>query len=125
MTKPKKVSTKSLVENSAFADRKDQIGPVSHSYLLGSSGIPARASAVTMRHNYADDVNGRVYTAVEDVCQFHRYLDRISSRRYSLRQDTGLYEKMQAIMEKYPKNNSLKNKLDEAERYIWPHGRKR
>jgi hypothetical protein len=35
-----------------------------------------------------------------------------------------LYKKMQTISEKYPLNNSLKNKLDAVERILWPVGRK-
>jgi hypothetical protein len=63
----------------------------------------------------------RVLEAVEDVCQFHRYLEVIELRQdYVLAKR--LYLKMEAIVEKYPRNNSLKNKLDEAGRYIWPHG---
>lgn len=142
MTKHKRVSTKSLVENPAFVDRRNQIGPIFHSYLLGSSGIPARA-----RGNIRRESKEGIYEVVEDVCQFHRYLGEIGAlslaRTYPVMgevfSDSGrveytprkagqlmqeLYEKMEAITDKYPKNNSLRNKLDEAEKYIWPNGRK-
>lgn len=64
-------------------------------------------------------------TAVEDVCLFHRYLDRIYDVPFfgphPIKQE--LYVKMESLAEKYSGNNSLKNKLDEAEKLVWPFGR--
>ncbi|VVB79372.1 Uncharacterised protein [uncultured archaeon] len=103
MTNKKRVSTKSLVDNPAFRDRAMYSGQISVETLISE--------------------------AVEDVCQFHRYLDKIESLsrgRYGCSgsdQEIKMYSHMQTIMEKYPKNNSLKNKLDEAEKLVWPNGR--
>ena len=89
-----------------------------------------------------------VAEAVEDVCKFHSYLGEIptlmdDARTYNLYRATygkvpaawrsakdskemarTLYHKMKEVSEKYPQNNSLKNKLDEAEKAIWPHGKR-
>ncbi|MEI7718660.1 MAG: hypothetical protein WCI72_02240 [archaeon] len=44
----------------------------------------------------------------------------------ALRRDlkTTAYQRMEGIAEKYPVDSVLQNKLDEAERVIWPHGRR-
>jgi hypothetical protein len=65
----------------------------------------------------------KIETAVEDICLFHRYLDRIKSRRQPYAHDKEIYERMEVISGKYPFNNSLKNLLDEAERIIWLYGK--
>jgi hypothetical protein len=43
----------------------------------------------------------------------------------ALRRDlkTTAYQRMEGIVEKYPVDSVLRNKLDEAERAIWPNGR--
>lgn len=87
---------------------------------------------------------------VKDICNFHDYLNQIhqikilqerishrtklglspeniapiSPESYSDSSQQELYIKMQKIADKYAGNPSLKNKLDEAERYIWPNGRR-
>jgi hypothetical protein len=101
---------------------------------------PKKASSGRLEKSVAE--------AVEDVCQFHRYIGKISdymedaiaykmftltygkvptnmrTAKDSKHLALTLYHKLLEIAEKYPQNNSLKNKLDEAEKYIWPNGKR-
>jgi hypothetical protein len=89
-----------------------------------------------------------VFQAGEDICKFHSYLREIptimdDARMYNLYRNVYgkvpaamrsardskemarvLYQHMQEIADKYPRNNSLKNKLDEAKKCIWPQGKR-
>lgn len=71
-----------------------------------------------------------VSEAVEDVCQFHRYLDSLCSTyrgscidrhqtQEAKKETERLYGELERLAKKYPTNNSLKNKMDEARRYVW------
>jgi hypothetical protein len=75
-------------------------------------------------------LEGTITEAVEDVCRFYRdfaslsrtYLGSCLNRHQTpeeKKETDRLYKRMKKITEKYSQNNSLKNKLEEAESYIW------
>ncbi len=58
--------------------------------------------------------------AVQDTCSFFAYYDVVRGLVKNARKGDRkrAYEEMQALQKKYPRNNVLKNKLDDAKEYL-------
>jgi hypothetical protein len=118
----KRISTKSLVENPAFADRN----------IAAMAARGRELDAVTKRKQDKKMMR-MVYDSIDhldeptreemrsDIHQFYSYFDEIRgvserTQRWDRAAMAKMYGQMTKIAEKYPQDNVLKNKLDEVER---------